>query len=72
MFGTRTRNRSVYDDDDRRSPSRITQSFHRKPMRAGKPYPPPLQPTESYSQFPSSGRQSWAKFTQIGSGNIHE
>jgi hypothetical protein len=39
-------------------------------MRGGKHYPPSMNANDSLSQLPSSGRQSWAKYTQIGSGKI--
>ncbi|CAF3853908.1 unnamed protein product [Rotaria magnacalcarata] len=64
MFGNR--NRSDHDDD-RLSPTRLTQSVHRRPMRGGKHYLPAVNVRDSLSQYPSSGRQSWSKFTQIGS-----
>ncbi|CAF4545663.1 unnamed protein product [Rotaria socialis] len=66
MFGNRNRNHSDHDDD-RLSPTRPTKSFHRRPMRGGKHYLPAVNAQDSLSQYPSSGRQSWTKLTQIGS-----
>lgn len=40
-------------------------------MRGGKHFPPLINANETLSHAPSSGRQSWAKFTQIGSGNLN-
>jgi hypothetical protein len=41
-------------------------------MRGGKHYPPITTTTDSLTQFPSSGRQSYAKYTQVGSGNLNQ
>jgi hypothetical protein len=54
------------------SPSRLSHHYSRKPMRGGKHYQPAMNANDSMSQLPSSGRQSWAKYTQIGSGKISE
>lgn len=50
-------------------PSHLAQIYPNKLSRNGKPYPSPgVHPSSSYSHLPSSGRQSWTKLTQIGSG----
>jgi hypothetical protein len=41
-------------------------------MRGGKHYPPVTNTNDSLTHFPSSGRQSWAKYTQVGSGNLNQ
>lgn len=38
-------------------------------MRGGKHFAPSININDALSHGPPSGRQSWAKYTQIGSGN---
>ncbi|CAF3773156.1 unnamed protein product [Rotaria sp. Silwood1] len=66
IFGNRNQNHSNYNDD-RLSPTRFAQNYNRRPMRGGKHYPPVMNTNDSLYHFPSSERQSWTKFTQIGS-----
>ncbi|CAF3713797.1 unnamed protein product [Rotaria sp. Silwood1] len=66
IFGNRNQNHSNYNDD-RLSPTRFAQNHNRRPMRGGKHYPPVMNTNDSLYHFPSSERQSWTKFTQIGS-----
>ena len=55
-------------NDDGQSLSRLLHNCNRRPMRGGKHYPPPMNGNDSLPRFPLSGRQSWTKYTQIGSG----
>ncbi|CAF1241453.1 unnamed protein product [Rotaria sordida] len=66
IFGNRNQNYSNYDNNGQ-SPTRFPQNYNRRPMRGGKHYPPSMNANDSLYHFPSSGRQSWAKFTQNGS-----
>ncbi len=56
-------------DDNALSPTRMHQSFYRKPIRGGKHYPPALNANDSSPLMPTSGRQSFARYAQLGSGN---
>ncbi|CAF2732993.1 unnamed protein product [Rotaria sp. Silwood2] len=66
IFGNRNQNHSNYDDDGQ-SATKFAQNYNRKPIRGGKNYPPAINANDSLYHVPSSGRQSWTKFTQIGS-----
>jgi len=69
VFGNRRPSRSNHDDNNL-SPTRIPQNYGRKPMRGGKHYSP-TNAHDILSHPPSSGRHSWTKYTQIGSGNLN-
>jgi hypothetical protein len=57
-----------YSNDIGRSPSRLSPTYRRSPMRGGKHYPPAANSHDMFSRIPSSERHNKGKFTPIGSG----